>query len=70
MKLSDFVACETYPTYRHHLREIGDTPIHLGGHVIKPLSLCRRQVAWDTQIPVAGFGECKTCALILEGKLD
>ena len=36
------VAGETYPHYSYHLREVCDTPINLGGHVAKPLSLYGR----------------------------
>lgn len=62
----DLIACETYPGYRNHLREIGDTPPHYGGHVKKPLSLCGRPVAWDTHVPVDGFDECQRCVAQLE----
>lgn len=59
------VVGESYPGYRLHLREIGGTPVHLGGHVEKPLSLCGRPLAWDTRIPVKGFHECKLCVAAL-----
>lgn len=57
----EFVACETYPGYSHHIRRVGDRPVHLGGHVSpKPKALCGREVAWDTRIPVATV-ECRSC---------
>lgn len=59
--MTALVVGETYPGYSHHLREIADTPIHLGGHVRKPESLCGRPIAWDTRIPVDGFHECEDC---------
>lgn len=55
------VVSETYPHYSYHLREVSDTPVNLGGHVTKPLSLCGRLLAWDTQIPVATFHDCARC---------
>lgn len=63
---TDLVVGETYPAYSYHLREIGDVPVNLGGHVRKPLSLCGREIAWDTQIPVAGFDDCKRCVAEME----
>lgn len=59
---SRYIACETYPGYMHHLREIGDVPPNFGGHVVKPMSLCGRPIAWDTHLPVKGFHECARCA--------
>lgn len=56
-----YIVGETYPGYSHHLREIGSTPPHYGGHVIKPPSLCGRPLSWDTHIPVMGFNECAKC---------
>ena len=61
----ELVACETYPGYSHHVRVIGDVPINLGGHVVKPRSLCGREVAWDTQVPVASV-ECPKCRAMLK----
>jgi hypothetical protein len=61
-----YVVGETYPGYSYHLREIGSTPVHLGGHVVKPMSLCGRPLAWDTQIPVKGFDDCKRCVAALQ----
>lgn len=61
-----YVVSETYPGYSLHLREIGDTPIHLGGHVKKPLSLCGRPLARDTRIPVDGFDDCPNCVSALQ----
>jgi len=63
-----YIAGETYPGYRHHLREIGDVPPNYGGHVTKPLSLCGRPLAWDTKIPVAGFHECAACAAAVNAR--
>jgi hypothetical protein len=61
-----FVVGETYPAYRYHLREIGNTPVHYGGHVKKPEALCGRPLAWDTHIPVEGFDDCPSCVSALE----
>ena len=61
-----YVVGETYPGYSLHLREIGDTPVHLGGHVKRPLSLCGRPIAWDMRIPVDGFDDCPRCVAALE----
>ena len=58
------VVGKTYPHYSYHLREVGDTPVNLGGHVTKPLSLCGRPIAWDTQIPVATFDDCASCVAV------
>jgi len=56
-----FVACETYPGYSHHIRRIGRRPVNLGGHYTpKPQSLCGRDVAWDTRIPITSV-ECRAC---------
>lgn len=62
---SDLVVSETCPGYKYHLREVGDTPVHFGGHVNKPLSLCGRPIAWDTRIPVKGFDDCLKCVAVL-----
>lgn len=61
----NLVVGETYPYYSYHLREVGGTPVNLGGHVIKPLSLCGRPLAWDTEIPVAAFDACARCVAAL-----
>ncbi len=65
MSTSSFVACETYPAYSDHVRAIGDVPINLGGHVVKPRSLCGREIAWDTRVPVTTVG-CAKCKAALE----
>lgn len=54
--VGNLVICETVAAITTHLRRVTpEHPVRLGGHPSpKPLTLCGRDVGWDTQIPVRG----------------
>jgi hypothetical protein len=64
-----YVACETYPAYSDHVRDIAFAPINLGGHVHKPLTLCGREAAWDTRIPVTSVA-CPKCKAAIAAAMN
>jgi hypothetical protein len=53
MSDTTFVVCETIAAITTHLRIVtAEHPIRLSGHWPRPLTLCRMEAGWDTQIPV------------------
>lgn len=58
------VVCESVAAIVFHLRTYEDpSELKFGGHAPpRPLSLCEREIAWDTKIPVRYTAvTCKTC---------
>lgn len=61
----EYVTCETSAAIVVHIREIGETPIKLGGHWPKPKALCDAEISWDMQTVATKFlmanATCSIC---------
>lgn len=57
-----FVVCESVAAIVTHLREVTkEHPISLSGHSFpRPRSLCDREMAWDTRLPISS-ARCRDC---------
>lgn len=56
------VVCETTAAISTHFRLVSpEFPIRLGGHWPRPKTLCDKEAAWDTQLPIKPGARCGLC---------
>jgi hypothetical protein len=65
--LVELVVCETVAAITTHLRKItAEHPINYSGFSRRPKTLCDKDAAWDTKLPLNST-RCRVCLAVARG---